>query len=148
MAREGWPRDGRLKMGVPFFVVWLTTPFGIMGIRFFLCCIDLLTGVCVLERKVREILFGLFFFWLPKTHILLCVYNHLFIGNFFVSFPSIAWSPSNLNFLGSLIFFLALLVPLSFWSFTTNSDNFLSFLHVYPLVFWILFFIFYFLDFI
>jgi hypothetical protein len=62
VAREGWPRDGRLKMGVPFFVVWLTTPFGIMGIRFFLCCIDLLRGVYVLERKVREILLGLFFF--------------------------------------------------------------------------------------
>lgn len=80
MAREGWLRDGRLKKGVPFFVVWLMTPFGIMGIRFFLCCIDLLGGVCVMERKVREILFGLFFFVFGSLKLIsfcMCITTYL-----------------------------------------------------------------------
>ena len=46
----------------------------------------------------------------------------------------------------SPLFFLTLLVPLSFWFFTTNLNNILGFLHVYPLVFEFYFFYF-FLDF-
>ena len=106
------------------------------GYKVFLCCIDLLGGVCALERKVREIIFGFFFcLWLPKTHILLCVYNHLFIGIFFCLLPLNCLVPKQFEFFGISCFFLALLVLLSFWSFTTNSDNFLSFLHIYLLVF-------------
>ena len=78
ISRENWSGEKGWRW-VSFFCCVADDSFWNNEYKVFLCYIDLLGRVCLLERKVREIIFGLFFcFWLSRTPILFFLYNHLF----------------------------------------------------------------------